>query len=135
MMADHLMLYADQPTMLAAPEMAPYLVTQDDGSQIVNPSISMPVTVSVPNTPPATIPPTVQLPGYFVWVSLPEPSAVLQNAPNNACQIIADRDACNAGAPIADWLLYQSPTISAGTLLAAIISPVFAGSNYPFGSV
>jgi hypothetical protein len=130
MIADHLVYFADQTTAFAA---IPQHTVTDPKTQVVslNPSYALPVTVSVPdpNNPGSTIP----MPGYYAWISLPAPDATLQSLPNNACRLIADRDAAKAGKPMSSWLLYRAPDLTDAVFAVATVSPVFAGSNYPFG--
>lgn len=68
-------------------------------------------------------------PGWFIVISLPALDPTLQALPG--CILIADRDAANAGSP--NFIRYSS--VDQATLNAAHVSPTFAGSNYPFGSV
>lgn len=128
MLIDHLVMFTDEPTAFAA---LPQHTVVDEDTQITswNPGYAMPVTVSVPdgNNDGGM----VQLPEYFVWISLPFIAALIQNLPNNACRIIADRDAFEAGDP--NFIKYQAPDLTQEVLNTAQISPVFAGTHYPFG--
>lgn len=47
-------------------------------------------------------------------------------------EIVADRDAANAGAPLATYILRSSVPIA--NLAALVASPQFAGSNYVYGA-
>jgi hypothetical protein len=63
-------------------------------------------------------------------IALPQRVSALDNHPDVV--LIADRDAANAGAAPSQFVLYSVVPASAWPTLQ--ISPVFAGSNYPFGT-
>lgn len=71
----------------------------------------------------------IDIPGYFVCVSLHYPSTDLQNLPNNICRIISDRRAMDEGI---NHLIYISPDLNTVLLNTAEISPIFLGSKYTF---
>ena len=64
-------------------------------------------------------------PGWFIIVSLPALSTALRDLPGNACRLIANREAAQ--------VVYVAPDITPGALAAAVIEPLFAGSQYTFG--
>lgn len=66
---------------------------------------------------------------YHLWVALPSKDPTLSALSN--CVLVADRDAANAGNP--NFILQTSFTQA--QLNSYSVSPVVAGSNYPFGSV
>ena len=63
--------------------------------------------------------------GWFLIVSLPAVSPALRDLPGNACRLIANREAAQ--------VVYVAPDITPGALAAAVIEPLFAGSQYTFG--
>ena len=71
------------------------------------------------------------LPGFWLAIALPEVSQVLIALPNDACRLIADREAAGRGE---EYIRYVSPAVEPSMLTTATVAPVFAGSAYPFGS-
>jgi hypothetical protein len=67
------------------------------------------------------------LPGFFVMISLPLNVAVLRN--HSAIQLVINRDKCNARV---SGCIVRS-TVGATILQDIIISPVYAGSDFPWG--
>ena len=70
-------------------------------------------------------------PGWFIVIALPAVSATLRDLPDQACRLIADRDAANAGQ---SFLRYVAADMDPGALASARVVPTFAGSTYPFGA-
>lgn len=79
---------------------------------------------------PVLVTPEVTLEGYWLAVALPEVSNELKALPDGACRLIADREAAKRGE---DFLIWVSPVIDPEILTTARVSPVIAGSRYPFG--
>lgn len=86
---------------------------------------------SDPENPIITAP-EVPANGYHVWISLDHASSELQELPDNACRLIADRNAAIAGSN--EFMLYHAADIGPETLMTAIIDPIPSGSNYPLGN-
>lgn len=78
---------------------------------------------------PVLVTPEIVAEGHHVWVALDALDESLRGLPENACRLIADRDAALAGQP---FLLHQAPDIPPETMATARIVPVPAGSGYPF---
>lgn len=74
--------------------------------------------------------PEEKLPGFWIAIALPELSETLRDLPDEACRLIADRAAANAGQ---QFVVYLSPSVDPQLIATARVSPVFAGSKYPFG--
>lgn len=77
--------------------------------------------------------PEQHLPGFWIAIALPGLSPALRDLPGDVCRYISDRDAANAGAPREQFTLYLSASVDPSLLATARVSPVFAGSAYPFG--
>jgi hypothetical protein len=73
------------------------------------------------------------LPGFWVAIALTELSTTLRDLPNEACRLITDRDAANAGQSFAQFTVYASPSLDLQAVQSYRVAPVFAGSKYPFG--
>ena len=71
------------------------------------------------------------IPGYYVCVSLNEPSQDLIKLPNAACRIVTDREAASEGE---NFFVYVAPDLDTNLLSVAKISPSFMGSEYPYGT-
>lgn len=69
-------------------------------------------------------------PGWYIVVSLPTMDYNLRDLPDNACRLIADRDAARRGE---SFIVYTSPDMDPAVLSVAYVEPTFAGSEYPFG--
>ena len=66
--------------------------------------------------------PEVNVPGFRIWVALPEYDATL-----TGLEIACDRDALNRGEP---WLLFSA--VPAERMAAVKLSPMYAGAAYVF---
>jgi hypothetical protein len=73
------------------------------------------------------------LPGFWVAIALTELSTTLRDLPNEACRLITDRDAANAGGTFQQFTVYASPSLDLQAVQSYRVAPVFAGSKYPFG--
>jgi hypothetical protein len=73
------------------------------------------------------------LPGFWVAIALTELSTTLRDLPNEACRLITDRDAANAGGTFQQFTVYASPSLDLLQVQSYRVAPVFAGSKYPFG--
>ena len=69
-------------------------------------------------------------PGWFIIIALSALDPNLEAEPG--CILIADRDKAAAGDPT--FMLYTQPGMTQAALAASRVSPIFAGSTYPFGS-
>jgi hypothetical protein len=69
-------------------------------------------------------------PGWYINIALNELSTELRDLPDNACRLIADRDAAERNE---NFIVYAAPDMTPGALAVARVEPTFAGSNYPFG--
>jgi len=74
----------------------------------------------------------VSVPGYYVNVALEEPSKELMELPNEACRIVADREADSEGS---NFFVYLNPNVDVQLLTKCRVSPYFSGSEYPFGAI
>lgn len=132
MIADHLVMFADAASAFAA---LPQHAVQGDAGPVWNPGYAMPVSVTVPDPSGGTdengAALRVAVSGYFAWISLGAVDPSIRDLPGNACRLISDRDAANAGSP--EFILYRAADLGDDTFNTAMVSPVFAGSNYPFG--
>ncbi|MEJ0043188.1 MAG: hypothetical protein WDM81_13670 [Rhizomicrobium sp.] len=130
-LCDHLMMFDSEAAALAA--LPQHVVPSDDGP-LWNPGYAMSVDVTLPDPSGAVDdagePVRVPMEKSFVWISLPALDATLRDMPDNACRLIADRDAANAGET---FLIYRASDLDDATMAAARIAPVYAGTNYPFG--
>jgi hypothetical protein len=68
------------------------------------------------------------LPGWWIAIGLTALSEELRSLPDDACRLITDRYAAEAGQP---FVLYLSHSVDPGLIATARVSPVFAGSRYP----
>lgn len=71
------------------------------------------------------------IPGYYVCVTLDEPSKELMNLPNYSCRVVTDREAAAIGD---NFFVYVSPDLDVALLTLAKIEPTFMGSEYPYGT-
>lgn len=83
---------------------------------------------------PTLVTPRQVLSGFWLAIALPELSTALRDLPSEACRLIANRDAANAGAPFAGFVRYAAPSLDLAAAQTYRVAPVFAGSNYPFGA-
>lgn len=123
---DHLMMFDSEVAAFAA---LPQHSSTDPDTQTIswNASYAMPVQVFIPDGNGGETP----IAKTFVWLALPALDESLRDMPGNACRLIADRDAADAGKP---FLLYRAPDLTDDVFSAARVEPVFAGTKYPFGS-
>lgn len=124
MIFDHLLRFADEAD---ARQALPQLYNAEggwDGSRVIAP-ISIITAEAEGETPEQT------LPGFWLAIALPELSTELRDLPNEACRLIADRVAANAGQ---SFIRYLSPSVDPQIIATARVAPIFAGSRYPFGS-
>lgn len=77
---------------------------------------------------------TPACPGFTpTWDSIVAlPSATDKLASSPYLMLIADRELAASGAPLSQFIVKAS-TVAQGLLGAALVSPTFAGSAYPFG--
>lgn len=147
-MIDHLLIAPDQATLVAAiggivpvgpnkqplwnAGSAPLLIggVQIDGAEQViagwRSDIAFPVSIT-DNTDPAN---PVVLTDYHLWVALPAMDPTI--AASARCVLIADRDIANAGD---DQSFILQTKMTQAQLSNYAVSPVVAGSNYPFGQI
>ncbi len=141
-MIDHLLVFADETAARAALP-AYCLQGRDgawrwDGSRVVT-GVQIITAEAVwnrsdPDPMKATLAtPEQHLPGFWLAIALPDLSPALRDLPGDVCRYISDRDAANAGAPREQFTLYLSASVDPAILATARVSPVFAGSAYPFG--
>lgn len=130
---DHVLMFADRASALAALTQIRFADGEQFGGDCNAPlSVTVPTgqyTVATEDQPSVEIRATI--PGYFVAVALDYVSDALIALPNAACRIVSDRDAAIEGAP---FFRYLAPDLDPALLTIASVSPVFAGSEYPFGS-
>ena len=81
---------------------------------------------------PEEVQPEVTATGYHVWISLNEISEDLKALPDDACRLIAHREAAIIGD--SDFILYHAEDVGPEVLASATISPIPAGTNYPLGN-
>lgn len=84
------------------------------------------------NKEPKLLEPEILASGYHVWITLHEISEELRTLPDDSCRLIADRSLITEDCTFEDVLLYHAEDITTDVLVAARISPVPAGTNYPF---
>lgn len=82
------------------------------------------------SNPPVFVSPQVSLEGFWLAIALPEVSDALLALPNDACRIITNRTAAEAGE---NFFVFVSSVVETSILTGARVAPVFAGSHYPFG--
>jgi hypothetical protein len=128
-MIDHLLIAADQQTLVTAigsivplgPNPQPlWQAATSDSPAGWRGDIAFPVDIADNGVP---------LTDYHLWVALPTIDPVLAALSN--CVLIADSDAYDAGNP--NWIIQTSYTPAQRS--GYRISPIRAGSNYPFGAV
>ena len=124
-MIDYILAFADEPTAQADPVVGAYYIPDANGNpgawrgDICIPNMS--VTVTATGQPLDS--------QWRIVIALPARNAALDASP--ALGLVTDRDAANAGAPMSTFVLYSNVPLA--SLSALQVSPVFAGSNYPFG--
>lgn len=74
--------------------------------------------------------PEVLASGWCCIVSKDVLDPALRDLVGNACRLIADRDAADAGQ---SFMLYTAPDMDPALLGSARVEPTAAGSRYPFG--
>lgn len=84
---------------------------------------------------PVLVTPEVTASGYHVWIALDALSESLRDLPGDACRLIGDRSLCGPTATWRDVLLHHAPDITDEVLSTARVSPVPAGSDYPWRRV
>lgn len=129
---DHVLMFSDEATALVSLTALGHAGPEGFGGHVIaGASITMPTgtwTVKTDESPSVEI--RVALPGFYVVIPLPDVSAELIALPGGACRIVSDREAAAEGAP---FFRYMAPDLDVALLTIASVSPVFAGSNYPFG--
>ena len=87
--------------------------------------------ITQPDGSTQTVPVNTPIDGKFrLVIALRHRDAALDAHPLLA--IVADRDAAEAGASVAQFVLWCNVPVAA--LQGLFVSPTFAGSNYPFGA-
>lgn len=128
-MIDHLMRFTDEATAKADPVVGRYWApASDDGPGSWRGDVCIPgVSVYTPNEDGSR----TLFTGWFIVIALPTLDPSLRDLPGNACRLIADRDAADAGQ---SFIRYTAADLEPGILSMAKVEPTFAGSNYPFGA-
>lgn len=124
-MIDHLLIAPDEATLIAVIGNTRHLWYAGDTDSPAGwrGDVSFPVDIT-DNADPLN---PVLLTDYHLWVALPTQDMTLSALPN--CVLVANRDAANAGQPFILQTAFTQDQMN-----NYIISPVVAGSNYPFGS-
>lgn len=126
-MIDHLLVFADEA---AARDAVPQFgMTDEDGGWHWNGSNVMPVRAFIPgeydnHDDGTVIRPDTNVPGYRIWVALPEYDPTLPGL-----EIACDRDALNRGEP---WLLFSAVPVQRMAMVK--LTPMYAGANYIFSN-
>jgi hypothetical protein len=116
-MMDHILVFADEAAAHAALDSLGFGQTPDRDRSRVIPGLEV-------STPDGV------LPGFWTAIALAGASDDLKALPNDACRLIADRDAAALGQL---FIVFVSPAVDPAVLASAHAEPVFASSNYPFG--
>lgn len=119
-MIDHLLKFADEATAKADPIVGAYWIAGDDGPGAWRGDICIPA-ATVTQISTGTV-----LPYWYLVVALAALDTALADHPG--CMLVADRDAANRSEP---FILKSA--LPQEQLADYSVSPVFAGSNYPFG--
>lgn len=128
-MIDHLLVFADEAAARAA--VPQFGMVDEDGDWHWNGSNVMPVRAYIPgeyvNHADGTVTvirADVNVPGYRIWVALPEYDATL-----TGLEIACDRDALNRGEP---WLLFSAVPVQRMAMVK--LTPMYAGADYQFSN-
>jgi hypothetical protein len=117
---DYLCKFADEATAQSDPVIGKYyLPPSDDQPGQWNGVYAFPASVYQNGVQDTT--------GFFLWLSLPKADPDLDTSP--ALVISADRDKALHGDPT----FIRATPIPSDQLSSYTVSPVVAGSNYPFG--
>jgi hypothetical protein len=127
-MIDHLMTFASEAAAQADPVVGKYWTAPDaqgdpgtwDASRVI-PGVSVYTLNDDGSQTPYS--------GWFIVIAAAALDPNLEAEPG--CILIADRDKANANDP--SFMLYTQPGMSESELAASRVSPVFAGTTYPFG--
>jgi hypothetical protein len=79
---------------------------------------------------PELITPEEVAPGFWVMAATTDLRVGMRDLPDNKCHHIRDRDKANAGQAFMEFVSSETRDIDVDVVR---ISPVFAGSQYPFG--
>lgn len=79
---------------------------------------------------PVLVTPEVLASGWYCIVACDAIDPALRDLPDQACRLIADRDAALAGQPFIRFVAADMPQ---ELLASARVEPTPAGANYPFG--
>jgi hypothetical protein len=133
---DHVLAFANEAAAQAAlPQYYSAVASSWDQSRVI-PNIKIITAEAVyegEGMDRELVSPEEVLPGFWVAIALTELSTTLRDLPNEACRLITDRDAANAGQSFAQFTVYASPSLDLQAVQSYRVAPVFAGSKYPFG--
>lgn len=124
-MIDYLFSFPDEATAQADPVVGQYYRTPStDDAGGWRADCSFPCQV-FDNTDPTA---PVALPGFFLWLALTFANDAMKAS--SALVLAADRDLAAQGNP--NFILQRGP-LAPADLSTVTVSPVIAGSRYPFG--
>ena len=133
---DHVLAFANEAAAQAAlPQYYSAVASSWDQSRVI-PNIKIITAEAVyegEGMDRELVSPEEVLPGFWVAIALTELSTTLRDLPNEACRLITDRDAANAGGTFQQFTVYASPSLDLQAVQSYRVAPVFAGSKYPFG--
>jgi hypothetical protein len=139
MTIDYIFAFPNEAAAEADPDVGAYFVDGAWRADCCLPGLAVTVngsggmvTVTFPGGPPQTVP-GPDAPLDALWrIAIARPARDVALEASAGLEIIADRDAANAGAPMSAYILRANVPLT--TLAGLTASPQFAGSNYVFGA-